>query len=225
MVQTSFWSFCSNKILQAIAQECSAEKYEWWFWNFLLDWQSLAAGLIALFGAVILAVQVRIQAREFRRQREKEELEARLLLPHALADIHRYLEKMGKAWISEDMSSRPSPLTERQLRTLITAATVADEKTLATVRELIISLQTFESQLDDTFPVNYLDSVIFNIAHLWVLTNSLYDFGRSAGGGGKYIYPNRKQLYDSLYHPLELYRLMEHDPIILRIKQGLKISE
>lgn len=214
---------CEHPLAAFLLNGClSHEKYGWWLWNFLYDWQALAAGIIALVGAAVLAVQVRMQRGELRRQRRKEEVQARLLLPHTLADVHRYLEQMGRAWIAQNMTLRPAALTDRELSTIAATATVVDKKTFETVRQFVETLQTFESIVDDPSPLNYYDILILDIARLWVLTNSLYAYGRFRADSAPYTLPSKAELIAAIDHPLGLYKLPPGDPVLQRVESGLK---
>lgn len=217
-------TICDDAVARLLLAWCEppTAKYESWYIQILYDWQTLATGILALIGAVLLGVQIYQQRDETRRQRRKEEIAARVLLPHALSDLHRYLEQMGKAWMTKDMTHRPQNFSDDHLKTIARSATVADKDTFETVRQLLVLLQAFESRVDDPEPINYYDNMIVDIARLLVLSNALYAFGRFKADSVPYVKPTRDALRLAVDQPLTLYALPPNDPIIMRLDEALQ---
>jgi hypothetical protein len=215
--------------LQAVEDAPATMKYENWFLNTAYDWQTLIAGVLAvaaaLFTGWLLWIQIRDQRNEVRRQRRTDNLSARIRLPHALAELNRYWSSCYSAWKDKTPENRPDP-PFAALETIMNSAAAVDEKSFQSIQKLIELAQAFEARLDNrrgTRPVNILDNMVADIAHLTYLTNRLYEFGRMEVDEVPYVKPTRADLEEILDRDFNLKLLLEGDSIRTRVGRALSM--
>lgn len=104
---------CSFQLTQFFMPSCISGRY--WFWQFLYDWQTLIAGVLALLAAFIggallwkqnkgQSELIEIQRIDSNNRNQKDKLEAEqkvkaalIPVPHALTEIGLYLMDCFKA--------------------------------------------------------------------------------------------------------------------------------
>ncbi|ESZ17733.1 MULTISPECIES: hypothetical protein [unclassified Mesorhizobium] len=226
-------AICDNVFAQSVLTRCIEEtaKFQNPIIGLLYDWQTLVTGLFALFGAFLLWVQIRDQKRQFKLEREqvilegkRENLAARIGLPHALAELTKYWQASFEAWKKEDPDSRPKPPPLGALKTVMEAAVLVDQETFRSMQELVIHAQAFEARVDtpkSERALNFFETMIFDIARLSYLTNRLYDFGRMRADKTPYVPPTREELERELYRDLGMYALPAGDPLNDRIRKAM----
>ncbi|MFD1983328.1 hypothetical protein ACFSOZ_11685 [Mesorhizobium newzealandense] len=224
---------CDNIFAQSVLEQCSEKvsKFQNPFVNAVYDWQPLLTGVFALIGACLLWVQIRDQKQQSRLEREqialerrRENLAARIGLPHALADLNKYWAACFEAWKKKDPDRRPKPPPFDALRTVMEAAVLVDEQTYRSMQLLVIHAQAFESRVDtpkSERALNFFETMVFDIARLTYLTNRLYDFGRMRADKAPYTEPTRKDLESELYRDLGMYALPSGHELNKRIRQAM----
>ncbi|RJT28153.1 hypothetical protein D3227_34805 [Mesorhizobium waimense] len=224
-------AICDNIFARGLLERCVGEapKFQNPVINAFYEWQTLLTGVFALIGAYLLWVQIRDQQKQsllardqVTLERSRENLTARIGLPHALADLNRYWKACLEAWEREDADGRPKPPPTHALRTVMASAVLVDDETFVSMQELTINAQAFESRIDQPKgerAINFYETMVVDIARLSYLTNRLYDFGRRRAERVSYVPPTREQLEGELGRDLRIYT--SDNEIAVRIQKAM----
>lgn len=213
---------CNLEISKLLFEVCqpSTPNYKHIIVNFLYNWQTLLAGSFALIGGGLLAAQIRIQKKDIKQKQKQRLTAARMRLPHALSEIHRYLDQVYLAWRDKD-TKKLDHLSQTTLDCIIENGSLADAKTFVCLSNLVRFLQISEARLSDESPFNYYDIMLIDMARLKHLVDRLYPYGRFKADVVMYITPTREDLERELLKPTWVFKLQDDDPIHERIKETL----
>lgn len=190
---------CDFEISKIVFEYCRLipEKHDGWILNFFYNWQTLIAGSFALIGGGLLAWQIAIQKDEINRQKERDLIAARVKLPHALSEVHKYLEDIFNLWLIKENDNIPH-LSPDTLDVLVKMASVADKNTFTTLKNLIAYLQSSPAKWENKRAINCFDYMIKDVAYLLFINNRLYDYGRFVKDSIPYHEPSETELNKSL---------------------------
>lgn len=232
-----FWdTVCDLAVARDFLGRCSlnAPKFSNPVVNTVYDWQTLTTGLLALAGAVLLWIQIRDQRQQYAHDREqtaleqkRENLAARIGLPHALSELNAHWKACLQAWKQKDPDVRPKPPPLPALKTIMDAAVLVDEATYSSMQQLIIYAQAFEARVDAPVaerPINFFETMVVDIARLSYLTNRLYDFGRMSTEQVAYVPPNRQNLESEIRRDLGMFMLPPDHEYHQRIREALDMA-
>lgn len=150
------------------------------FWCVLFTWQTLLAGSFALVGAFLLWMQIDLQQKAIKREAERRQIQARLQLPHALSEIHTYLNACFQCWVVQDFADKPSQ-PETPLKLIIAAAAESDAQTFQVLKKYVTRAQPFESRIERENSRNdvfYWSDRLIDILNFWSLNDNLYGYAR-----------------------------------------------
>lgn len=232
-----FWdAVCDIAVARDFLERCSqnAPKFSNPVVNALYDWQTLITGLLALAGAILLWIQIRDQRQQYTHDREqtalerkRENLAARIGLPHALSELNIYWKACLQAWKQKDPDVRPKPPPLSALKTIMDAAVLVDEATYSSMQKLIIYAQAFEARVGMPVaerPINFFETMIVDIARLSYLTNRLYDFGRMSAEQVAYVPPNRQDLESEIRRDMGMFMLPPDHEYHQRVREALDMA-
>ncbi|RWY83428.1 hypothetical protein EHI44_22120 [Rhizobium leguminosarum] len=158
-------------------------KFDTYWINFLFDWQTLVAAIVAgvpaIIGAYLLWRQIDIQRLELERLRRKEETSARIQLISVLASLTRYYKSCITPIL--DGSHAVTDIPNQSLATLMSSAPTLDDKVFRHIQSLIVEFQIFTSRYPSaTRPLaNSLREIILvDLGRLHSATNALYPYAR-----------------------------------------------
>lgn len=234
---------CSFQLTQFFMSSCISGRN--WFWQFFYDWQTLIAGVLALFAALIGGALlwkqnkgqnelIEIQRIDSTIRNQKDKLEASqkikaalIPVPHALTEIGLYLMDCFKAWEKEKADERPTPPVEA-LKVLMAAAPYVDDESFVSFQKLIIHSQVFESRVCSsgrTRPRNILDNMLIDLATYSYLNTRLFQLGRLEEDIDTvpYVKPTQADIEKILLYDFEMKLLVERDPILIRAERALRM--
>jgi len=117
--------------------------------QWIYDYQTIIAGLIAVFAAGVtvrrLSTQIDLQRSQQLWELQKEQRASRATLHHALSQIEDYLVRTFDALAMQNTVLPKMPI--QAIDSLILAATCADKQSYETFHRLISGLQMFQSRL------------------------------------------------------------------------------
>ncbi|MCC5780762.1 hypothetical protein H7H48_16995 [Nitratireductor sp. B36] len=163
---------------------------------FLHEWQTLIAGGLALIGASFVYRQLLDERRRHRLERERRTKAARIRTPHALQEIHNYLDACLEQWIATAPPERVDPPFSA-LNTLMEGAVDVDEQSYESIQELVFHAQAFDARVSEPVfsrPMNYRGTMGVDLMTFYYLADRLYDFGRMRVEKLPYIPPTRHDL-------------------------------
>lgn len=119
------------------------------FGQWIYDYQTIIAGRLAVFGAIITVRRLSTQIDLYRSQQlwelEKEQRASRAELHNALSQIEDYLVRTFDALATQNSVIPKMPA--QAMDSLILAATFADKQSYETFHRLVSGLQIFQSRL------------------------------------------------------------------------------
>ncbi len=220
---------CDNQVARFFVAVCAEPKprYEVWLLNVLYDWQTLITGAIAIVGAFLLWKQIKDQRMQYDLRQKRDNLAARIQLPHALSQLNAYWQASFDAWREKTPENRPKQPPFAAIQTVMNAAVTSDALSFKSMQELVVYSQAFEARLDQKpseRAINFFETMIVDIARLTYLTNRLYAFGRMEQDAVPYMQPTRKDLEREIYRDMGMYRLMPDDPLNVCVKEALDME-
>ncbi|WP_153770932.1 hypothetical protein [Labrenzia sp. CE80] len=194
-----------------------------WFWCFLYAWQTLIAGSFALVGAFLLWKQVEVQRQQQEREAERRQIRARIQLPHALSQIHTYLQECYDCWKKKDFSDKPETPRDALAKVMDCAAEV-DAESFESFQKLAQHAQPFDSRIDivpEVRDVFYWHDRLIDLLVFWNLNENLYDYGRFRETTASHRPLTREGAYRILNVYYRYSDLPQDDPIKRRIEKAL----
>jgi len=158
-------------------------KFDNYWINFLFDWQTLAAAILAgvpaIIGAYLLWRQIEIQRLELERVRQKEETSARIQLIPVLASLTQYYKScltpiMNNSYVLTDIPNQ-------SLAALMSSAPTLDDKVFRHIQSLIVEFQIFTSRYPSatgTLANGLREIILVDLGRLHSATNALYPYAR-----------------------------------------------
>jgi hypothetical protein len=172
-------------------------------YKFILDWQTLIAGLVALGGAIMTVHSVRQQISSSeqidRRRRRAEEYAARALVPLALSALHGYadacLEQLKTVNFERPLAPIPEftepEIPQTHIELIRDCIKYADRNAAKEMADMLNFLQVQNSRLRNLgsrirlgarqiFGAGVRDAYIDSL-ELYARINRIYDYGRREG--------------------------------------------
>jgi hypothetical protein len=147
------------------------------------DWQTLISGFLALLAGGIVYYQTRVQKKQFeeeRRDREvserRRERAARIRIPHALADLSKFVEEGFVHWVKGNLLEHQ--LDPGPVETLKQVSEFIDDDSYDSVRELVNAIQVFQSRHLQAGSKFLPGQAGIDLADLKYQIDRLYGFGR-----------------------------------------------
>ncbi|MBB2696125.1 UNVERIFIED_ORG: hypothetical protein GGI66_000768 [Rhizobium esperanzae] len=160
-----------------------APKFDNYWINFLFDWQTLIAAILAgvpaSIGAYLLWRQIKIQRLELERVRRKEETSARIQLIPVLASLTQYYKSCITPIL--DGSYVVTDIPNQSLATVMSSAPTLDDKVFRHIQSLIVEFQIFTSRYPSTsgpLANGLREIVLVDLGRLHSATNALYPYAR-----------------------------------------------
>ena len=153
------------------------------------EWQTLIAGLLALFGAYltirVINRQMRAQELQFKKIQTSKSWAARARIADALSDLTTFNSNAVRAIVHADAPTPAPPLEAIEaLKAVIEhSEPAASERTF----KLVTNFQVYRSRLEsfiqrrsDATPLSSeVSELLYDAAFFQALTNSLYDYARN----------------------------------------------
>ncbi|WP_289032608.1 hypothetical protein [uncultured Roseibium sp.] len=194
----------------------------------LYTWQTLIAGFLAVIGAgigsVLLWKQIELQRQQTKREAERRQLKARIQMPHALFELHRYLSACYDCWLNQDFSKKQDQPHDSLVKIMDAAAEVENDS-FESLRSLVEFSQPFEARIEinraqpEDF---YWDDRLNDILKFWSLNDNLYKFGQFKTKFTQYDGFDLDEAMRILKVHCNYSQLSSNDPARARIDRALK---
>lgn len=166
--------------------------------EFFKEWQTLLAGGIALFGALIttamLMKQHSFDKKKHREDQHKNEFYMRSLIPDALSALISYSAECFKyVYDGTELPNKPN----EAISTLKENIKYSDLKTSKNLFEIVSFYQVHNSRINSyqkDIAMNKKESMLYDIAKLDHYFNSLFSYARNETKSVQRIFPNEREM-------------------------------
>jgi len=169
--------------------------------EFLKDWQTLTAGFVAFFGAlittVVLVIQHRFDKKNHKEDQRKNAFYMRSLMPDALSELVSYSEACFRHVNDEDpLPAKP----DKAISILKENIKYTDAKTSKCLFEIVSFYQIHNSRLQsyaDSKVRKKLENIMYDMALLYHYVGCLFPYARNQVSSIKVIFPTELEIIDA----------------------------
>lgn len=182
--------------------------------EFLKDWQTLTAGFVAFFGAlittVVLVVQHRFDKKKHREDQRKNAFYMRSLMPDALSELVSYSKACFRHVNDEDsLPAKP----DKAISILKENIKYTDAKTSKCLFDIVSFYQVHNSRLEsyaDSIAMHKYEHILYDMTLLYHYSCCLFSYARNEVKSIKKIDPSEKDIMNAAKAMMDIDLYLDH---------------